>query len=189
MSAKVYSVLVHHPVRDKAGDAITSAITNIDVHDIARSSRTYGLAGYFVVSPIAAQRSIVDRILEHWKEGPGARRVPDRGEALSRCHPVESIEAAEAFVERETGQKPLRIVTEARPELASRSKCFDEVRAMLRESDRPAMILFGTAHGLFPSVIDAADVVLAPIEGASDFNHLSVRAAAAITFDRLFGSR
>jgi hypothetical protein len=32
-------------------------------------------------------------------------------------------------------------------------------------------------------------VVLAPIEGTADFNHLSVRAAAAITFDRLFGAR
>jgi hypothetical protein len=189
VTAPVYSALVHHPVRDKAGTAITSAITNIDVHDIARSSRTYGLAGYFVVSPIAAQRTIVDRILEHWREGPGARRVPDRTEALSRCHPVESIEAAEAFVLAQTGKPPLRIVTEARPELASRARTFEDVRALLRETDRPAMILFGTAHGLFPAVIDAADVVIAPIEGASDFNHLSVRAAAAITFDRLFGAR
>ncbi len=189
MTAKVYCALVHHPVRDRDGAAITSAITNIDVHDIARSARTYGLAGYFVVSPIAAQRMIVDRILEHWREGPGARRVPDRTEALSRCHPVESIEAAEAFVRGETGQAPLLIVTEARPELAHRAQSFPIVRAMLAESARPAIILFGTAHGLFAPVIEGADVVIAPIEGASDFNHLSVRAAAAITFDRLFGAR
>jgi hypothetical protein len=189
VSANVYCALVHHPVRDKSGAAITSAITNIDVHDIARSARTYGLAGYFVVSPIAAQRSIVDRILEHWREGPGARRVPDRTEALSRCHPVESIEAAEAAVLAETGQAPLRIVTEARPELAARAQSFDDVRQMLREAGRPSIILFGTAHGLFAPVIERADVVLAPIEGTADFNHLSVRAAAAITFDRLFGAR
>jgi hypothetical protein len=29
--------------------------------------------------------------------------------------------------------------------------------------------------------------VLAPIEGASDWNHLSVRSAGAIILDRLFG--
>jgi hypothetical protein len=189
VSARVYCALVHHPVRDRDGAAITSAITNIDVHDIARSARTYGLAGYFVVSPIAAQRMIVDRILGHWREGPGARRVPDRTEALSRCHPVDSIEAAEAFICEETGQAPLRIVTEARPEFASRAQSFADVRALLGRAERPAMILFGTAHGLFPAVIERADVVIAPIEGASDFNHLSVRAAAAITFDRLFGGR
>lgn len=189
MSAKVYCALVHHPVRDREGGAITSAITNIDVHDIARSARTYGLAGYFVVSPIAAQRMIVDRILAHWREGPGARRVPDRTEALSRCHPVDSIEAAEEHVRAETGRAPLRIVTEARPELAGAARSFAEVRALLAGTDQPAIVLFGTAHGLFAPVIERADVVLAPIEGASDFNHLSVRAAAAITFDRLFGSR
>ena len=189
MTAPVYCALVHHPVRARDGSAITSAITNIDVHDIARSARTYGLAGYFVVSPIAAQRMIVDRILEHWREGPGARRVPDRTEALSRCHPVESIEAAEARIALETGQAPLRVVTEARPELAPEATGFAEFRQMLRSTDRPTLILFGTAYGLFAPVIDAAHLVLAPIEGAADFNHLSVRAAAAITFDRLFGAR
>jgi hypothetical protein len=30
---------------------------------------------------------------------------------------------------------------------------------------------------------------LAPIEGFTDYNHLSVRAAAAIVFDRLLGVR
>ncbi|RLB43293.1 MAG: hypothetical protein DRH23_16495, partial [Deltaproteobacteria bacterium] len=32
-----------------------------------------------------------------------------------------------------------------------------------------------------------ADVFLEPIVGPTDFNHLSVRAAVAITLDRLFG--
>ncbi len=189
MTAPVYCALVHHPVRDREGSPITSAITNLDVHDLARSARTYDLAGYFVVSPIAAQRLIVDRILEHWREGPGARRVPDRGEALSRCHPVASIDEAAERIEAREGRAPLRLVTEARPELASRARSFADVRALLATADQPSLILFGTAHGLFRDVIDRADVVLAPIEGASAFNHLSVRAAAAITFDRLFGAR
>lgn len=189
MSAPVYAALVHHPVRSREGAVITSAITNVDVHDIARSSRTYGLAGYFVVSPIAAQRVLVDRILEHWKTGAGARRVPERSKALSRCHPVESIDAARAAIEAETGAEPQLIVTEARPELATRAVSFASMRETLARASRPSLILFGTAHGLHPDVIARADFVLAPIEGAADYNHLSVRAAAAITFDRLFGAR
>jgi hypothetical protein len=31
--------------------------------------------------------------------------------------------------------------------------------------------------------------VLPPIQGAADYNHLSVRSAAAIVLDRLFGDR
>jgi hypothetical protein len=189
VSAPVYAGLVHHPVRSREGRVITSAITNVDVHDIARSSRTYGLAGYFVVSPIAAQRVLVDRILDHWRTGAGARRVPERTNALSRCRPIESIEAAVAAITEETGQAPKIAVTEARPELATRALSFPAMRARLAAATEPTLVLFGTAHGLHPDVIDRADFVIEPIEGAADYNHLSVRAAAAITFDRLFGGR
>lgn len=184
--APVYAALVHHPVRDRAGAVMTSAITNVDVHDIARSSRTYGLAGYFVVSPIEAQRVVVDRILDHWRNGAGARRVPERTEALSRCHPVASIDDACAHIERETGKRPRWVVTEARP-IAPAIVTYAEGRRLLVEADVPSLILFGTAHGLHESVIERAEIVLEPIAGVGPYNHLSVRAAAAITFDRLFG--
>jgi hypothetical protein len=182
----VYCALVHHPVRSREGAMITSAITNVDVHDIARSARTYGLRGYFVVSPIAAQRLLVDRILDHWRAGAGARRVPDRSEALSRCHPIESVEAAIATITSECGALPEIAVTEARPEHAVRAKTFAAMRSHIAASSRPMLILFGTAHGLHPDLLARADHVIEPIEGTADYNHLSVRAAAAITFDRLF---
>lgn len=41
----LYCALVHHPVRDRGGNAVTTAVTNLDVHDIARTARTYGLRG------------------------------------------------------------------------------------------------------------------------------------------------
>lgn len=186
--APVYSALVHHPVRDREGHPMTSAITNVDVHDIARSSRTFGLAGYFVVSPIAAQRQVVDRILEHWRTGAGARRVPERSDALSRCHPVASIEEASARIEADAGQAPRWVVTEARP-VGRTVTSWSEARTELAASARPSLILFGTAHGLHASVIERAELVIEPIAGVGAYNHLSVRAAAAITFDRLFGAR
>ena len=37
--------LAHHPVLDKDGRIVTTAVTNLDVHDIARAARTFGLAG------------------------------------------------------------------------------------------------------------------------------------------------
>lgn len=189
--AAVYAALVHHPVRSRDGAVITSAITNVDVHDIARSARTYGLSGYFVVSPIAAQRLLVERILGHWREGAGARRVPERSDALARVEAVASIEAARARVAERQSVPPEAVrlvVTEARPELGLPARATAEVRAALA-SGPPALILFGTAHGLHESVLRAADVVIEPIVGRGDYNHLSVRAAAAVTFDRLFGPR
>jgi hypothetical protein len=186
VTAPVYAALVHHPVRDRAGEVMTSAITNVDVHDIARSARTFGLTGYFVVSPIDAQRLVVERILEHWRSGAGARRVPERTEALALCRCVASIEEACAAITRETGRAPRLVVTEARP-IAAKVVSHAEARAQLAASAQPSLILFGTAHGLHASVLDRAELVVAPIAGVSHYNHLSVRAAAAITFDRLFG--
>ena len=38
--------LVHYPVLDRRGDVVTSAVTNLDVHDLARLSTTYVLCRY-----------------------------------------------------------------------------------------------------------------------------------------------
>lgn len=187
MTSAIHCALVHYPVRDREGRLVTSAITNVDVHDLARSARTYGLRGYWVVSPIAAQRMLVDRILEHWRAGAGARRVPERTVALSICSPVESVEAAISAIEAQEGARPAIWITAARaPEGKALLEWADAPRA-LAASDRPVLILFGTAHGLHSKIVLDADVVLAPIQPKSDYNHLSVRAAAAITFDRLLG--
>ena len=51
-----YLALVHHPVYDRHRKVVATSITNLDIHDIARSSRTYELAGYFLVHPVTAQR-------------------------------------------------------------------------------------------------------------------------------------
>ncbi len=53
--------------------------------------------------------------------------------------------------------------------------------------NRVVVLLFGTAWGLDRAVINGADYVLAPIFGKKDYNHLSVRTAAAIILDRLVG--
>ncbi|MBX3272858.1 MAG: RNA methyltransferase [Sandaracinaceae bacterium] len=175
--------LVHHPVVDREGALITTAITNLDVHDIARSARTYDLPGYFLVTPIEAQRRLVERILGHWRDGAGARRVPERAEALARVEVVASMEEAAARVEARAGAAPLSIVTSAR---AGR-EATPYVEAARRCAERPAILWFGTGHGLAPVVMEQADLVLPPIRGVAAYNHLSVRAAVAITLDRLFG--
>lgn len=182
-----YCALVHHPVLDREGEEVATSITNLDVHDIARSARTYGVRGYFVVSPIEAQYPVVQRILDHWRDGKGRVRFPERGDALSIVEIAASIEAAIAVIADREGEPPRLVVTSARGGAARVS--FAEEAATQAEGRRPTLILFGTGHGLSPRVLDGADAILEPIQGPSDYNHLSVRAAAAITLDRLFGAR
>jgi hypothetical protein len=185
----VYCALLHHPVRDRAGETVTTAVTNLDVHDIARSARTYGVRGYYVVTPIAVQHVLVRRIMEHWTSGAGRRRIPERHLALERCLPIASLQAAIDDITTREGRAPRLIATAARPAQGRSPTGFDEVRRELAASSDPFLILFGTGYGLVDALLVQADILLAPIEPASDYNHLSVRAAAAIVLDRLRGAR
>ncbi len=179
--------LVHYPVLDGKGETISSALTNIDVHDIARTGRTYGSEQLYIVTPIDAQRELVRRIRGHWVEGAGKDRIPARKKALERVAPVADLaEAVEAFAER-AGRRPRVWATSADPRDRS-TIAFDTARATL--ADEPTLLVFGTAHGLAAPALEATDGLLAPIEGISDeFNHLSVRSAVAIILDRLLGAR
>jgi hypothetical protein len=176
--------LVHHPVVDRRGEEVTTSVTNLDVHDIARSARTYGLRGYFVVNPIEAQHPVVQRIVDHWVSGAGTERFPERGEAIALVRVCLSIDDAITAIEAEEGETPRLVVTSAKP--GPNRSTYAEEAERLRAGSKPTLLLFGTGHGLSDRVLQRADVFLEPIVGPTDFNHLSVRAAVAITLDRLF---
>jgi hypothetical protein len=176
--------LVHYPVLDGQGALVTTAVTNLDVHDLARSARTYGCSDYFVVHPIAAQRELVERIRTHWTEGSSGRRIPDRREALSILRIVDSLEAAYGAL---GGRGEVEVWVTAARDVAP-PVSFAEGRRRLGGEGKSVLILFGTGWGLDQSVVAQADAVLEPIRGHRDeYNHLSVRAACAIALDRLLG--
>jgi hypothetical protein len=64
---------------------------------------------------------------------------------------------------------------------------YAEARGRLTAASRPVVIAFGTGWGLAGELVAGADLRLEPIAAAADtgYNHLSVRAACAITLDRL----
>jgi hypothetical protein len=181
----LYAALVHHPVRDRSGATITTAITNLDVHDLARTSRTFDLDGFFVVTPVLAQRQIAEAILHHWRDGgPGQARVPERTVALARCAVVDSVEEACAAIADRHGAAPRRVATAARALPGVAVTPFDQAARRMAEPGAPWLVLFGTGHGLTDPLIEGADLLLPPVR-PGDYNHLSVRAAAAIILDRL----
>ena len=178
--------LVHHPVLDRQGETVTTAITNLDLHDMARSVRTYGAGELFVIHPIEAQRLLAQRIQDHWVEGSGKRRIPDRALALDVLRIVPALEDA---IEALGGRAAIELWTTAAAARGGPLTTYPEARARLERSCRPILILFGTGWGLTSSLIEAADVRLSPIRAREEtgYNHLSVRAACAITLDRLLG--
>jgi hypothetical protein len=183
----LYLGLVHYPVYNKNGDKIVSAITTLDLHDLARLCATYGLRRYFVINPLTDQQILARRVIEHWTQGYGATYNKDRKEAVEGISVVSSVgDAAEAVRESE-GEFPLIMATDA-----SRQKKneigFQSARKIVTDG-HPVFLLLGTAWGLHREVLEQADFVLEPIEGPGHYNHLSVRTAAAIILDRLLTPR
>ena len=84
--------LLHHPVVNKLGETIGSAVTNLDLHDISRTARTYGVRDYFVATPYKDQLELIEEITEHWQNGHGASANPARKEALALVRPVDGFE-------------------------------------------------------------------------------------------------
>lgn len=185
--APVYVALLHHPVYDKNGQIVTTAVTNMDIHDIARSGCTYGLVGFFVVTPVKALQKLALKIVEHWESGYGSQYNATRKEALALARICDSLDDAIIAIERETGEKPIVVATSARR--GENRASFTALRDMLHRETRPFLLLFGTGWGLTETILLQSDYVLEAIEGGGDYNHLSVRSAAAIIFDRLLGQR
>ncbi len=167
---------------------MATSTTSMDVHDIARSARTYGVSRYFVVTPLPSQQAIAWRIRGFWTEGERAMEASRRGEALEYVAIAEDLEETIEWIEDAEGRTPLLVATSARA-ADKRRVTFDELRTRQRDDPQPIYMLFGTGWGMTEEVIEVCDVILPPIMGASEFNHLSVRAAVAIMLDRIAGDR
>lgn len=187
LRSNVAVALLHYPVYDKNRQVVSTAVTNLDIHDIARSARTFGLCRYYISTPVPGQQELAARIVRHWREGWGSTYNPKRKAALDLIRIVSSLDDALADMERDFNRIPKLVTTGAR--LHPRSTTFGALREMMTDHSQPFLLLFGTGWGLVEEIFERADLVLEPIMGRGDYNHLSVRSAAAIIMDRLFGAR
>ncbi len=183
-SALVNLALVHHPVLNKKAETIGSAVTNLDVHDIARAARTYGVHRYYITTPYADQQQLVQEIIGHWQDGYGATYNPARKEALGIVRLADSLQTAVDELTAIYGRRPFLVGTSA--QLQAKTVTFSQLRAKVACRE-PLLLIFGTAHGLAPELMAMTDAVLPPIQQGADYNHLSVRSAVSIILDRLLG--
>lgn len=182
LARNLFCALVHYPVLDKDKKSVAVSLTNLDIHDIARCSCTYGLGGYYVTTPLEDQQLLLQSLLGHWQTGAGARSNADRAQAFGLVRAAKSVDEAVLDITDRTGKRPLVIGTSAGGE---GNAAFGEIRGMLEES--PVLLLFGTGQGLSPHLCETCDAMLPPLARFSGYNHLSVRSAVAIVLDRIVG--
>ena len=181
--AGIHIALMHYPVYDRRERVIATALTTLDIHDMARLAKMYGVKGFHIVTPLRSQQELARRLIAHWVTGWGARYNATRKEALALVKMADDLEAVLKGIEQEEGCRAKTIATAARRYVQARP--YSEMAALLRQGgDTPYLILFGTGWGMTRELIAQCNYVLEPIEG-KEYNHLSVRTAAAIILDRL----
>lgn len=178
----LHLALIHHPVLNKNGEVIASAVTNLDLHDIGRAAKTYAVGSFWVVTPLTDQAILVRRILDHWIQGPGAAYNPQRRLALETVRVRSSLQEVIRDIAADCGRAPKLVATSAK--MGDECIGFDRLREGL-DAGHPHLLLLGTAWGLSEELLRTTDARLAPIRGAGQYNHLSVRSAASIILDRL----
>jgi hypothetical protein len=183
--SRVALALVHFPVVDRFGILRATSVTPLNIHDLARAARTFGVSPFYVVTPLLSQQALTARILRHWREGHGAVQNPSRREALRDVTVMDSLNEAAGDLFRVTGSYPILVGTGARAH--PRSLSCRVLIEKITTSRRPWLLLFGTGWGLSQEATDQCDFFLEPVRGGEEFNHLSVRSAVSIILDRLFG--
>lgn len=184
--ADIYIALIHHPVLNKEGRVVTTSVTNFDLHDLARVGRTFGVTRVFIVTPHATQINMVNYIKNYWSEGFGGTHNPDRKKAMAILEVCPDLEACYLTIKKLSGSQPGLVATTAKR--LDKSASYACVRERLCQLAAPVLVAFGTGFGLTSDFMDQADLVLAPIDGQSDYNHLSVRSAVSIVLDRLLST-
>ena len=185
-NSNIHLALVHFPVYNKSREVSVSSVTTLDVHDISRACRTYGVGTFYVITPLKTQQELVHRLIGHWLEGFGAEYNPTRKEALLKTVVKNNLEEAVKEISEQSGKKPRVIVTGAKR--TARSICYEALKNEFKQGE-PNLLVFGTGWGLEKNLMEKAEHALLPIEGSNVCNHLPVRGAISIILDRLLGNR
>lgn len=184
-----YAVLMHDQVligRQQAEPGVTS-VTTIDLHDMARSATTYGIKKFFIVTPLEDQHAVLKVFFEFWHTNAGKEYNVNRYDAMQCIKVVHSL--AEVLMEIEVthgGERPLMIATSAKQHAHSAVIDYTS-QGQVWQQRKPVLLVFGTGQGLIPELVEACDYLLLPVCGFSAYNHLSVRSAVAVVFDRWIG--
>jgi len=184
-----YAVLMHTDVLLPGDQVGNTSVTSLDVHDIARSVATYGLKNYFIVTPLCDQQKIIQTLLDFWASPEGIDYNIQRHKALEKVVIVSSLDQVRDYISKKESSQPLLIGSSARA-----SEYFKHNNAItfydqskVWAHNQPVLFVLGTGRGLSPSLLEHCDFMVPPIKGYSSFNHLSVRSAAAVVFDRWLG--
>ena len=74
--------LLHFPVYNRARKEVATSTVSLDLHDLSRLARTYGLHAFYTITPLTSQQALAHRVRDYWDSGLGREFNPTRIDAL-----------------------------------------------------------------------------------------------------------
>jgi hypothetical protein len=176
--------LLHYLIKKRDGELGFTSITNLDIHDIARLSRTFGIGKYYVVSPVESQQNHALDVVKHWTEGYGSTYNSFRKDAMELVAVIDTLDSVIDDVTKRFDKEPI-IVGTAAQNISNKTIDYSTLCDKILSADCPIVLVFGTGWGLHEEAVNKCDYFLEPIVGTGEYNHLSVRSAVTIVVDRL----
>lgn len=137
MKVPLYVGLVHYPMYDKNFNIVATAVTNYDLHDISRSSKTFGVKRYFIIHHVEGQLDMIHKILAFWRSKVGRNYNSYRTEAFDIVETLPDTDAAIKAVEEAEGCHPYVVTTDARTYADTIS--YKDLRALGETGGRPIL--------------------------------------------------
>lgn len=182
-----YVVIMHSQVIVGDGNKVGhTSVASIDIHDIARSCKTYGIKNFFIVTQLEDQFQIVNTFFNFWHSPKGKNYNLSRYNAIESVILTKSFESVIEQIKQKENSNPIVITTSAKTH-GNGTKIDFFSQGLVWKENRPVLIVFGTGQGLSNEIMDQSNFILAPVRGLTSYNHLSVRSAAAIILDRWMG--
>ena len=154
-----YVALMHSDVVVRGNNGGHTSVTSLDLHDIARSSATYGVENVFMVTELEDQRSIMQEFLNFWLSKKGIEYNSSRFEAVKKVIPIKSFEKVKLFIKEKDGAEPIIITTSAKQ--YGYAKAIDYFsQGKVWECNRPILFVFGTGQGLNEKILKQSDYLL-----------------------------
>ncbi len=168
---------------DREGKIIVTSFTTMDLHDIARPARAYEVNKFYIVQPIDAQQLVIKRQIDYWLSPEGREANPTRYEIVQLVDLKYTLDEVIEDISEKRGRRPVIVGTDART--YPNTIGYKELSQKIHQREEDYLIVFGTGYGLPPDMMRTFDLILEPVYGSGDWNHLSVRNAVAIILDRL----
>ena len=182
-----YVVIMHSQVIVGDGHKVGhTSVASIDIHDIARSCKTYGIKNFFIVTQLEDQFKIVNTFFDFWHSKKGKDYNLSRYNAIESVILTKSFESVLEQIKQKENLDPIIVTTSAKAH-GNGVKIDYFSQGLVWKENRPVLIVFGTGQGLSDEIMDQSNFILTPVRGLTSYNHLSVRSAAAIILDRWLG--